>query len=215
MSKLTSMFYAMIFLGLLTNCDKLGENSAPEKQKEYVEVEFIGIVDATNDSDNLLDGSVSIGSVISGSYRMKINAEKHKYSQPNSGTYFRAIGKGDLQLLVGEFSFSSSGYDPDTVMNQVTMKNGGTNADGLYDGWYVYSNYPETSSSNFTDQRLTIFLSLYDKTANALSSTELVSIPKLGDWGEARIGVSRFVTDETGTRSSLFIAGKITKILEK
>jgi hypothetical protein len=43
-------------------------------------------------------------------------------------------------------------------------------------------------------------------------STALVPVPSLQAWPEARIGVSRTVTRESGTCEALFIAGRITGI---
>jgi len=171
-----------------------------------VSVEVLGTVDAVNDPAGLLDESVVVGSDISVLYEIRPDASPDPASQPNMADYLGAIRPGDIQLKVGRYSFREH---PERV--QVTMVDGGTNAEGLFDGWYVYAPNPGTRLLGARHD-LTIFLSLFDGTAQALGSTALVPVPSLEAWSEARIGVSRTVTTASATREEQFIAGKITSI---
>ena len=181
------------------------EPSRPSPPPSPVTVEVLGTVDALNDPAGLLDETVVVGSDISALYEMRPDASPDPASQPNMADYWSAIRPGDLQLKVGRYTFRER---PDRV--QVTMVDGGTNADGLFDGWYVYAPNPGVRLVGKHD--LTIFLSFFDATARALDSTALVPVPSLEAWSSARIGVSRTVTTESGTREEQFIAGKITSI---
>lgn len=165
-------------------------------------VEMLGTVDAVNDPTHILDGSVIVGTDIRVVYQMSTDASPDPFSQPHMADYWSAIKPGALRLQVGGYSLQNAA---DRV--QVTMVDAGTNADGLFDGWYVYAPKPRVRGLGIRED-FTIFLSLYDGTAQALDSTALVPLPSLEAWSSARIGVSR--TDTTG--SQLFIAGEIISI---
>jgi hypothetical protein len=165
-------------------------------------VEMLGTVDAVNDPTHILDGSVTVGTDIRVVYRMFTDASPAPFSQPHMADYWGAIKPAALRLQVGGYSLQSG---PGRI--QVTMVDGGTNADGLFDGWYVYAPKRRVRGLDRRED-FTIFLSLYDATAQALDSTALVPLPSLEAWSEARIGMSR--TDTTGAH--LFIAGEIISI---
>ena len=171
-----------------------------------VTVEVLGTVDAVNDPTDLLDGSVVVGGAISVLYQISPDASPDPFSQPAMADYWGAIGPRGLSLKVGSYLLHNG---PNRV--QVTMVDGGTYADGLFDGWYVWAPNPRVRQRAIQAD-LTIFLALYDGTAEALGSTALVPMPSLEAWPGARIGVSRSVTTGLVTYQDLFIAGEITSI---
>lgn len=190
--------------------DMTGATGSPEDEAirqswpraSTVTVEVLGTVDAVYDPTQILDESVAVGSDIRVVYEMSPDASPDPFSQPHMADYWGAIKPGALRLQVGGYSLHNAA---DRV--QVTMVDGGTNADGLFDGWYVYASKPRVRGLGVRED-LTIFLALYDGTAQALDSTALVPLPSLEAWPTVRIGVSR--TGTTG--QGLFIAGEITSI---
>jgi len=190
--------------------DMMGATGTPNDEASHTSgprastmtVEMLGTVDAVNDPTHILDGSVTVGTDIRVVYQMSTDVLPDPFSQPHMADYCGAIKPGTLRLQVGGYSLHNA-----AGRVQVTMVDGGTNADGLFDGWYVYAPKPRVQGLGIRED-FTIFLSLYDGTAQALDSTALVPLPSLEAWSSARIGVSR--TDTTG--SQLFIAGEITSI---
>ncbi len=166
-----------------------------------VTVEVKGTVDGIDNSLGLLDNSVFTGATITAIYKINLAASASPYSQPHMADYFDAFGANDVSITVGNYSFKSG------ASTQLTMVDGATNADGLFDGWYLY--LPSSIVSGPTiSANLTGFISLYDPSASALSSTALLPVPDLISWSSNRIGVSR--DDSSG--SHLFIVGEITEL---
>jgi len=196
----------------LLTFDMMGAREAPEddmlrrSSPRAVTVEMLGTVDAVNDPTHILDESVAIGAAIRVVYKISPDTSPDPFSQPHMADYWGAIGSRALRVQVGRFSLRNAA---DRV--QVTMVDGGTNADGLFDGWYVYAPKPRVLGLGVRED-LTIFLGLYDGTALALDSPALVPVPSLDAWPSARIGVSREVTNGSRTYQVLFIAGEITSI---
>lgn len=172
-----------------------------DDHQEVVSVTFQGTVDGVEDPLDLLDGSVVIGSPISGLYHMKTSAQPAPGSPSHNSSYFDAIGIDDLEITVGHYIFKPGNTYSFAV--QVGITNGGTNADGGYDGWNLWIPAPRVIGPTISAD-LAAFLTLYDPTENALSSTTLVPVPTLADWAQKRIGVAR--------GSNLFIVGELQTI---
>ncbi len=197
------VFIAYLMFGLAGCKDKQNtiQPAIQPSQSNTVTVAVKGIVDAVDNSLGLLDNSVKKGTTITAIYKLNPSATPSAYSQPNASDYYDAFGAGDVAITVGNYTFKSG------MSNQLSMVNGGTSAGGLYDGWNIYlpSSLVEGPPIN---ANMRGFISLYDPSATALSSTSLVPVPSLASWSSKRIGVGR--EDNDGVH--LFIAGKITEI---
>ncbi|HSQ00299.1 MAG TPA: hypothetical protein VL049_24025 [Candidatus Dormibacteraeota bacterium] len=120
-------------------------------------------------------------------------------TQPNQTSYFDAIGPGDFELAVGNYTFGSTNES----RVQVIMGDGIPRGDDVYDIWQIWVPSPRVSGPEI-DAEVSAFLALADPTATALSSGILIALPDLVRFESARVGVSR--------ESNLFIAGKVLRL---
>ncbi|HWR58408.1 MAG TPA: hypothetical protein VN328_05935 [Thermodesulfovibrionales bacterium] len=198
-------FIAYLMFGL-TGCKDRQNTVQPipayqPSPSNTVTVVVKGIVDAVDNSLGLLDNSVKKGTAITAIYKLNLSAAPSAYSQPNASDYYDAFGAGDVAITIGNYTFKSG------LSTQLSMVNGGANADGQYDGWYIYMPSSLVDGPAI-DAKMRGFISLHDPSATALSSTGLVPVPSPASWSIKRIGVGR--EDNSGVH--LFIAGKITEI---
>jgi hypothetical protein len=185
----------------LIGCKHIIDSDQTQSDPNIIIVAVKGTVDAIDNSLGLLDSSVSKGSSITAVYKLKVAATPSPYSQPHSTDYLDAFEANAVVITVGNYTFKSG------PLTQLTMVDGGTSADGIYDGWYVYLP-SSTVVGPAINANLTGFINLYDPSAAALSSTALLPVPKLKSWSSKRIGIAR--QDDRG--SHLFIAGEITEL---
>jgi hypothetical protein len=151
----------------------------PSADAALITIDITATVDSVTDDgpgDGWLDGLISPGSIITGSYTYESSTAD---SNPSStvGHYWHYATPAGISLSVSGLDFTT---DPANVQFLVGVVNDGTSG-GLHDSYWIYS-YNNLSLSNGPSVDAVIW-ALEDPTASALSTDALpTSPPVLDDW---------------------------------
>jgi len=172
--------------------------SASSIRAEIIEINITAEIDYIDDLDGLLNGQLSVGSIISGSY-IYDSATPDSSLEPDYGEYLHTNWPYGITLNAGGFAFQT---DPDNVEFYVGIENGYIGIQDTY-GLRSYNNLPLYDNVSVGH----ISWQLDDSTGTALSSTALPTTPTVlegwdFDWG---IRITGGIPDEEGKFIERFI----------
>jgi len=181
--------------------------SAGNLWAEIIEINITAEITGVDDPDGLLNGQLSVGSIISGSYIYDSDTPDSSPA-PDYGRYLHYSPPYGISLSGGGFTFQT---DPDNVEFLVGIANGYI---GIEDGYLLrsYNNLPLYDNVSVGH----ISWQLDDSTGTALSSTALPTTPPVledwdGDWG---IRITGGIPDEHGKfMESFLIEAPVTYVI--
>ncbi len=149
-----------------------------------ITIKIEGVVDYVGDPYNYLEGKISPGDAIMGTYTYDTGTPDATPEYPAIGRYEHFAPPAGICVTVGGFEFRTDTLSVDflvAIANNVT-------SGGLHDSYWIYSynNVPLPSGTS-VDQ---IYWSLRDYSATAVSSIDLPpTAPVLHDWQENILGI--------------------------
>ena len=149
-------------------------SAATTAKAEIVEIAITATVNYVSDSGNYLEGKITNGSIITGSYKYESTTADSSPSDPTQGNYWHYVSPYGVLLTVGGFDFRT---DFDNVNFLVSIGNNASGQDN-----YLLRSYDNSSLSNGTPV-YHISWQLDDYTATAFSSDVLpITAPILSQW---------------------------------
>jgi hypothetical protein len=153
-------------------------------------IEFSALVDGVIDTSNRLDGSVAIGTLVTGTYRV---------DPTPSGGVFGEVGPGRLEFAVGNYRFDQSA-DP----SRIHLLNDTGPPIAPVDIWetqdFVTAQLTPALSQQANGVGYRASLVLLDNTATNITGTELSTfvVEDLADWTESILFLEALVDDLAG-----------------
>ncbi|MFP8881728.1 MAG: hypothetical protein VCE43_20830 [Myxococcota bacterium] len=170
-----------------------------------VEVDFEGIVDATQDLGPLAE-LLEEGSRMRGSYQVNSCATPSG-GQRTSASYMDAIDTDDFNMEIGRVRF----WPSREAQIQLTIGNDVKNGPDSLDLWSVHT-ADAKADVDMEEAEIALFLNLSDDTHSVFDSKKLVTVPDLSRFDSNRFGVSKKVVTKGRTRNTMYIAGEITQL---
>jgi hypothetical protein len=172
-------------------------------QAALITIGIEAVVDEVYDPFGYLEGNITPGDIITGSYTYDLDMLDSVPEYPTVGRYEHHAPPFGISLTVGGFEFKT---DPDSVDFLVGIANNVV-SDGLHDSYWLnsYNNLPLSNDAPVGG----ISWTLRDSSATALSSINLLTnAPVLDDWGFNRLNIGG------GTRARPFgIQGHVTSVV--
>ena len=148
--------------------------SGSQAQAEIITIAIEATVDLVDDFGNYLEGSITPGDIVTGTYTYDSDTSDSN-PLPTAGGYWYYESPFGISLSVGGFDFRT---DPCNVKFGIGISNDGS----LDDDGYVVISYNNLPLSNGVPVDH-ISWQLDDPSGQALSSTELpITAPVLSDW---------------------------------
>jgi hypothetical protein len=171
-------------------------------QAALITIQIEAVVDSVDDPFGYLEGNITPGDIITGSYTYDLSTPDTNPSL-HVGDYEHWAPPGGISLTVGGFEFKSDPGNLDFLIEIIDDSSSG----GLHDSYILgsYGNLP-LADGTFVGG---IWWYLKDSTASALSSIALpINAPVLDDWGFNRLSLGG------GTRARPFgIMGHVTSAI--
>ena len=173
---------------------------ASPAQAEPITIAIEAVVDRVDDRSNYLEGKISPGDIITGTYTYDPLTPDSDLS-PIVGRYEHSAPPHGIFLSAGGFDFKTNTTNVDFCVDIINDSTSG----GLHDGYGLisYNNVPLSNGANVDG----IWWWLEDTSATALTDDALpVTPPILGQWQENRLHLD-------GERSGYIIRAHVTSAI--
>lgn len=176
---------------------------------EHYSVSFSGVVDAIDEKSNLLDGSVTKGTEISGHYCINTD-DINKINRDQNQTIFHdAVGIDCFEMRIGNYTFRPE--KKADYVSRLTIADNLKSFNDTVDFWSLDIPSVQVIDNEIKDE-LGAYIHFSDIKGDALKSKDFVPSPNLPDFTSRRVGISRMKSTRKGTTNTFLITGEITSM---
>lgn len=159
-------------------------------QSNILTVRFKAVVDYFEDTENKTNGSIKIGSEISGYYKIIKNPTIVEKPQKDQAIYWDAIEPGEFLIKVGDYEFKP---EADKYI-QYRVADNYIDTNLCYDLLWLSSNFIEKSGPSLS-YNVASYLYLQGDTLT-INTTDMIFKPNPSAWYYKRVGIDIKTNDD-------------------
>jgi hypothetical protein len=188
MKYLCILFFSIIICScsIENASDQILDINDDTQSNNFSLIKITGIVDVLIDPSNDTNGSIQIGSIITGFYKINSNVTEIDNSQLYSTTYWDAVNGGDLELKVGDYKFTAKKEEK----VQLSIYNNAKSVDDYFDSWSLHANFANLIGPSLTYDKIRFSLGCTSYNNDTINSTNYFIKPELSDWNSNRVSIS-------------------------